>query len=583
MFIRVIRAVDRLDPRRAAQFREPKPLMPMHRTGPLMAAKHLLVLFLAAASPLAAQAPRFEVSIASTASATPVTGRLVLLIAKTAQPEPRLALSLRGPAIYGIDLEQVRPGQPVVVDAAAVGYPDKLASLPPGDYFAQAVINVYDRVQRADGKTLWLPMNDGTIEFFTTAAGNLYSDVQPVRIGAGGTIKLAVNRVLPAAERRQDTEWIKYVSIQSRKLTQFWGRPIFIHAAVLLPKGYAEHPNTYYPSVYTLGHSWSPLGFSTNAPPAGRAGVNAVSGLESGYETYQKWNSDNFPRLIAISLVQQTPYFPDSYSVNSANNGPYGDAVIEEVIPFLEERFRIIRKPYARHLEGASTSGWQTLALTLRNPDFFGGAWVLQPDPVDFTRYITSNIYEDTNAFVLPLGAFLDADREFQRTTDGQRLHSMRQLSRFEAVLGSRGRSGFQLGAWEAVYGPAGADGYPVPLWNKLTGTIDRNVANYMRDNGYDLRAYAEKNWATLGPKLQGKLHFFAGDMDNFFLNLAVYRFEDFLKSTTNPKSDADFTYGRPMKGHSWHAWTWAEFIKLVAASIQKSAPVGDDAKDWNY
>jgi hypothetical protein len=407
-------------------------------------------------------------------------------------------------------------------------------------------------------------MNDGTIEIFSAAAGNLYSDVQPVHIGNGGTVKLAVTKIMPPNPRPTDTEWIKYVTIQSKKLTQFWGRPIFVHAAVLLPKGYAEHPDTYYPSVYTLGHSWTPLSFTTN-PPTRPGGINPATGLENGYETYKAWNGDAFPRVIAISLVQQTPYFPDSYSVNSANNGPYGDAIVEEVIPWLEEHFRIIRKPYARQLEGASTSGWQSLAMQLQHPDYFGGAWILQPDPIDFTRYQMTNIYEDTNAFALPLGPFVAVERGFQRTSDGQTLYTTRQLSLFEAVLGSRGRSSYQLEAWEAVFGPTDADGYPAALWDKLTGTIDRRVATYMRDNGYDLRAYAEKNWPTLGPKLQGKLHFFAGDMDDYWLNLAVYKFEDFAKATTNPHSDADFTYGRPMKGHAWHAWTWAEFIRRAA------------------
>src|SRR6185436_5971390 len=244
-------------------------------------------------------------------------------------------------------------------------------------------------------------------------------------------------------------------------------------------------PNSYYPSVYTLGHSRTPLSFTTN-PPRNPSTVSPATGLESGYETYKAWNGDNYPRVIAISLEQQTPYFPDSYSVNSANNGPYGDAVVEEMIPFLEEKFRIIRKPYARHLEGASTSGWQTLALTLRNPDFFGGGWVLQPDPIDFTRYGMSNIYTDSSAFTIRTGQFTTAERPFQRTTDGQTIMTMRELSLFEEVLGTRGRSGYQLEAWEAIYGPVDANGYPVPLWDKLTGKIDRNVANYMRDNGYD-------------------------------------------------------------------------------------------------
>ena len=150
-------------------------------------------------------------------------------------------------------------------------------------------------------------------------------------------------------------------------------------------------------------------------------------------------------------------------------------------------------------------------------------------------------------------------------------------------MLGSRGRSGYQLEAWEAVYGPIGDDGYPVPLWDKLTGRIDPKVAAYMRDNGYDLRAYAEKNWPTLGPKLVGKLHFFAGDMDDFWLNLAVYKFQDFLKTTTNPHYEAEFTYGRPAKGHGWHAYTWAEFIRHIGGTVRASAPAREDPKLWNY
>jgi hypothetical protein len=533
---------------------------------------------------LPAQGSHFEVSIAPSAATGPVTGRMILMLSKNAQPEPRFALGLRGPAMFGVDIEQLRAGQAVTIDDAAVGYPDKLSSLPPGDYFAQAVINVYQQVHRSDGKIIWVHMNDGTIEFFNTAAGNLYSDVTPVHIGGGGTLELSVTRIMPASPRPAETEWIKHVSVQSKKLTAFWGRPIFVHAAVLLPKGYAEHPDAYYPTVYTLGHNFTPLSFSTN-PPSGRGagGVNPASGLESGYDTYRAWNGDNFPRVICISLEQQTPYFPDSYSVNSANNGPYGDAVVEEVIPYLEEHFRIIRKPYARQLEGASTSGWQTLALVLQHPDFFGAGWVLQPDPIDFTRYQTTNIYDDTSAFVVRTGPFTMAERGFQRTTDGQTLFTVRQLSLFEAVLGSRGRSGYQLEAWEAVYGPVGDDGYPVPLWDKRTGTIDRNVALYMRDHGFDLRAYAERNWATLGPKLPGKLHFFAGDMDDFWLNLAVYRFEDFLKASANPHVDADFTYGRPTKGHGWHAWTWAEFVRRVGAAVRAAAPAGESTSAWNY
>jgi hypothetical protein len=174
-------------------------------------------------------------------------------------------------------------------------------------------------------------------------------------------------------------------------------------------------------------------------------------------------------------------------------------------------------------------------------------------------------------------------ERPFRRSVEGQGIWSVRQLSLFEEVLGTKGRSGYQLGAWEALYGPVSVDGYPKPLWNKLTGTIDKSVAAYWRDNGYDLREYAQRNWATLGPKLAGKLHFFAGDMDDFYLNLAVYRFEEFAKSATNPASDAEFTYGRPMKGHSWHAFPWAELVRRMGAHVKNRTPAGDDPRVWNY
>jgi hypothetical protein len=287
--------------------------------------------------------------------------------------------------------------------------------------------------------------------------------------------------------------------------------------------------------------------------------------------------------VVAIALEQQTPYFPDSYSVNSANNGPYGDAVIQEVIPELERRFRLIPKPYARIVEGASTGGWQSLALQLYHPDFFGGAWVLQPDPIDFRNHQLVNIYEDTTAFTISGGQFVNAERPFRRIVDGQNVWSERELSLFEEVLGTRGRSGYQLEAWEAIFGPTDADGYPKPLWDKRTGKIDREVASYWREHGYDLRDYAQKNWASLGPKLAGKLHFATGDMDDFFLNLAVYRFEDFLKSATSPASDATFTSGRPKKGHGWHETTWGEFVRRVGEHIKRNAPAGESTEAWTY
>ena len=520
---------------------------------------------------LVAQAPRFEVIVDPATRSAPLTGRLVVVVSKLAQPEPRMLIAPQGAAMFAIDLDQLRAGQPAVVDAkSALGYPVPLASLPPGDYYAQAIVNVYEQVKRADGKTIWVHINDGTQEVMQIAGGNVYSDVQKIQVGSTGTgptVKLRINKVIEAQPRPQDTEWVKHVRIQSQKLTAFWGRPIYVYATVLLPKGYSEHANVRYPTAYTFGHN-VPFNLTPDSTRVRNIGqINPSTGVETGYDFYKAWVSDGFPRFIAVSFEQATPFFLDSYSVNSASNGPYGDAMVEEIIPALEKQFRMIGKPYARLAEGASTGGWQTLALQLKHPDFFGGAFVLQPDPIDFRRYQLVDIDSDTNAFVMPNTQLTTTERPFKRTVEGQVTWSLRQMSLFEEVLGSRGRGNYQLVGWEAIYGPLDADGYPKPLWNKITGTIDRDVANYMKENGYDLREYAQRNWATLGPKVAHKLHFFAGDMDDFYLNLAVYRFEEFAKSTTNPKSDATFVYGRPMKGHSWHNWTWAGFVREVATT----------------
>ncbi|MGI8499035.1 MAG: alpha/beta hydrolase-fold protein [Gemmatimonadaceae bacterium] len=532
----------------------------------------------------AQRAPRFVMTYPASAYPGPLTGRLILVLAKKAEPEPRLTISLRGPAVFGVFVDQLRAGQQAVIDErSSVGYPSRLADLVPGEYYAQAIVNVYTRVHRADGHIISVPVNDGTEEWFNIAAGNLYSDVQRITVGQGGTVRLSISHAIPPTQLPANSEWVQHLKIQSQALTRFWGRPTFIHATVLLPKGYADHPNVRYPSVYTMGHG-VPFFFTTDSSPKPRqAEDRARTGLESGHEFYRSWTSDRFPRVIGISLDNQTPYFLGSYSVNSANNGPYGDATVDEIIPYLEEHFRIIREPYARLIEGASTGGWEALALQLQHPDLFGGAWVLQPDPIDFRHYQMVNIYKDENAFSVPTGPFTTSERPMLRSVEGQVTSTVRQVSLFEEVLGTHGRSGCQLEAWEAVYGPVGPDGYPVPLWDKITGKIDHAVADYMRDHGYDLRDYAQRNWPTLGPKIAGKLHFFAGDMDNYHLNLAVYDFQDFLRQTTSPHYEAQFTYGRPLKGHSWHAFTWSELVLQLADYIKQRAPAGQDIASWTY
>jgi hypothetical protein len=544
----------------------------------------LFVLLMSHLSAAAADV-RFKISLPA-GSQQPVTGRVFVMISKTDTPDPRLqAGSWRQRVEFlGHDVQGWVPGQAVYLDSLTLGYPFKsIRELPAGDYYVQALLNVYTRFQRADGHTIWAHMDQWEGQQFNRSPGNLYSNVGHFHLDplSGYEIQLTLDQTIQPIQVSADTEYVKHIKIQSKLLSQFWGQPIFLGATVLLPEGYQSHPNAHYPVLYQQGHFdlLPPLGFSTDPP---QANARPREGRIPGAELYKRWTSPGFPRMVVIAFQHPTVYFDDSYAVNSANNGPYGDALMTELIPYLEQNFRIISQPYARVLTGGSTGGWESLALQVFHPDFFGGTWSFFPDPVDFARYQMVDIYNDNNAFLAPDYAPPVPERPMERTSEGQVDVTMRQMSQMEEVLGSHGRSGQQFEAWEAVYGPVGADGYPKPLWDKLTGKIDAQVAAYMRDHGYDLRFYLEKNWATVGPQLVGKLHLYCGDMDNYYLNLAVYRLEDFLGRTTSPAYAGSFEYGRPVKGHGWSPLNQAELLRVMADFIGKNAPAGAD-NSWKY
>jgi hypothetical protein len=286
-----------------------------------------------------------------------------------------------------------------------------------------------------------------------------------------------------------------------------------------------------------------------------------------------------------VTWQHPCPFFDDSYAVNSANCGPFGDAIMNELIPYIESHYRVLQQPYARLVEGGSTGGWESLALQLQHPNFFGGAYVFDPDPIDFHSFQLIDIYNDRNAFdvLSPQGGWHTYERIWSRQPNGQTLGTERQLSQYEEVMGSHGRSAYQLDGWWAIWDPAGADGYPVPLWNMQTGDIDPAVATYMRNNGYDLSAYLQAHWPQIGPDVTNKLFFFVGDMDSYFLNLAVYKVEDFLKAAKNPAFKGTFSYGRPMKGHGWHPMTWAALLQQMAQQVRKNTPRGQSYASWNY
>ncbi len=563
------------------------------------------MILLACASPGLSSAQssslKFAITLPASTHSAPITGRAFVIVSRDSNPEPRFEAHPfdRALPIFGRDVNALAPGKSVIIDATVPGYPLKsLADLPPGGYYAQAMLNVYTEFHRADGHVIWAHMDHWEGQNFVTSPGNLYSVPQKFHVDArsGGTHTLVLSQVNPPRTPPADTKWVKQIRIQSKLLSAFWGRPIYIGASVLLPAGYDEHPNVYYPAIYNQAHFGlrPPLRFTERNgtfPPAVLQAM-ADNNLDTPADFSSAWSGPGFPRMIAILFQHPTPYFDDSYAVNSANNGPYGDAILTELIPYLEQHFRIIAKPYARVLTGGSTGGWESLALQIYHPDFFGGTWAAYPDPVDFRHYGTVDIYADTNAFVVTkrLGAFLNPTTEWQhperyimRSESGQDMVTMREYSRWEDVLGSHGRSTDQLEAWESVFGPVGDDGYPKPLWDKRTGHIDHDVATYMRDHGYDLRYYLAQHWSTIGQQLVGKIHVDVGDMDNFYLNLAVYDLQAFLDTVSTPQSHSEFHYGRPEKGHGWQHTSEANLVREMADFITAHAPPGENSAQWKY
>lgn len=550
----------------------------------LLACAALLLLALPARA--ADRSARFEVSLQKGVVEGPVTGRVVVAVSTRGEREPRQLVGLNGPALFGADVERMTAASAALgIDGKADAFPmESLRDLPAGEYFVQAYLIRYDETHRADGRTLWVPKHPDHASW-AQLQGNLYSDVQKLKLDpkAGFNVKLALSHETPPPPPRQETKWVKQVRMKSELLSKFWGMPIYLSAAVLLPKGFDEHPEAHYPAVYAMSHGLLPYSF-TETPATPEQEASARDGnITTGYEFQKRWTSDKFPRVVAIAISQPSPFFLEAYSVDSANNGPYGAAITTEFIPYLEKTFRLIAKPYARVVQGASTGGWETLAMQLKYPDYFGGAWVFNPDPIDFRHWQQINIYKDANFYSEKFGQFTAGERAMRRTVEGQMTISMRDYQRLEAVQGSRRRGAGQQDAWQAVYAPVGADGYPAALFDKKTGAIDRKVAEAMREGGYDLSDYTRRNWATLGPKLDGKLNFFSGEMDNFYLNLAVYDFQDMLREIAGPDYKVRFEYGRPKKGHNWHLTDFAEMIREIAAHMQKNAPPGEDAAQWNY
>ncbi len=405
---------------------------------------------------------------------------------------------------------------------------------------------------------------------------------------------------------------MKHIRLKSERLSAFWGTPVYLGAIVLLPEGFDSHPQAHYPLVIEHGHFERASEGFREEPPEERLPPVDLDGLnracpnghekeactrygyerfeeEQGYANYRSWTGKDFPRVLSVLIQHANPYYDDSYAVNSENLGPYGDAITYELIPSIEKAYRGLG-PWARALMGGSTGGWESLAAQVFYPTEYNGAQASCPDPIDFRSYMTIDLYTDRNAYYHE-GPFRRTPRPASRDAWGETRSTVEQENQKEAVLGSHGRSGEQWNIWQAVYSPVGMDGYPQPIWDPNTGDIDPQVAAYWREH-YDLGHILARDWARLGPLLRGKLGLHVGLADNYFLNDAVQRVEEFFK-TANPPADAVVDYGLRDE-HCWSGdhqhknfqsrLTYRErFIPLFVEHWLKTAPPGADVSSWRY
>lgn len=456
----------------------------------------------------------------------------------------------------------------------------------PGDYSVQAFLNVYETVKRADGSqvSVRFPCGDGApgVGGYGTPITSL---VNVTVTGGDQTIDLVLDDITPAENftgseiggcqqgNYADTEYLKYVKIRSDVLSAWWNRDVYVGATVLLPNGYDPADNTTrYPVVYMQDH-WSGArgGFGypldTSFASAWDAGIIPSTSTNAGQAT---------PKMILVTFRHENAFYDDSYAVNTANLGPWGDAINDELIPHLDATYNTIAEPYARIQQGGSTGGWESAASVVFRPDLFGVCFSSYPDSLDFHRHQDIPLYTNKNAYLTDDGKPIISIRTFQ---DGVQvdLASVAQENHWELTFGTNTRSiGGQWDVWNAVFGVQGLNGYPLVPWDKVTGEIYPGAVEYWKK--MDLAEYVTTNWdneLNLGEVLKERMYFYVGLEDNYFLNEGVAQFQARVEAKGGV-GWANFTYLEG-KGHGgvYNLMDVWEYLELLETWVQDHAPDG--------
>jgi hypothetical protein len=466
----------------------------------------------------------------------PVSGRLLVFVAPPSGDTASVDMNMMAPeSVYvaAKEISQLVPGQSIDIDADDLVFPRPLSQASVGNYRAQAVLDVHHSYNY-DGR----------------APGDLVSAPISVDVPFSVSPSLTLAQVIPEpadllAQRSDVVAALKPLDFVSPVLTRFWGRAIHMRGWVLLPPGYATHPNDKYPTVY-FTHGFG----------------GTLQGLRARYAPvlFDRMKQGHMPEMIWVLLDESSPTGTHEFT-DSVNNGPWGTALTEELIPSIEARYRMDARTSGRFLQGHSSGGWATLWLQIHYPKIFGGTWSTSPDPSDFHFFSTIDLYAPhANFYRASDGTPTPILRDH-----GKPVASMEQLAGLESVLGDYGG---QIASFEWVFSPRGSDGRPAHLFNRVTGEIDPGVAAYWRSH-FDIVEYLNGNWKTIGPDLRGKIHLVVGTDDTFYLDGAAHSLEAAL---TRLDGDPHFTF-LPSRSH-FNVYVvgddrWALFDQIAAEMYQ--------------
>jgi S-formylglutathione hydrolase FrmB len=464
----------------------------------------LLSLCLAALaqSPATPQRLRFHVTLSPDLGKTAASGRLLILISKSKGQHDQLRPSDTDPSATWItarEVESINPGATVEIHPDDLAFPASFSNLPKGDYYVMALLDV-----------------DHNAAYRLYSAGDLKSSVTELKAldpSNSAPVELTLNSRIPGhkLETIAGAEMIDFVS---PSLTSFWGRPIHMRGVVVLPPDYEKSKDSY-PTVYMT--------------PGFGADIYSIAGpIASAY--LQEMASGKTPPMIYVLLDESCPGGTHEFA-DSVNNGPWGHALTGELIPHLEQKYRMDARPSGRFLTGHSSGGWATLWLQTAYPKVFGGTWSTSPDPSDFRDFTGPDLVDGNNVYHKSDGSPFMLVR-----MGGKDVTSIEQYAKQERVLGPYGG---QFASFEWVFSPRGPDGRPMQMFDRDTGAIHHEVASYWEDH-YDIANLLRENWKLIGPDLKGKIHVIVGTADTFHLEGPAHLLDTTLQQLGG---DAKFTY----------------------------------------